>query len=175
MSTVIQSSEPTQEIKAVLLGGFYGTWVSANDAKCATLDNANLRSIGSSLGCGALIALPKSACGVLESARVLTWLAGETAGQCGPCVHGLAAIAGGMTELAMGSASADTVAMLHRWANQIEGRGACSYPDGAVRLLRSALKVFGSDIAGHLEHRPCAAAWAPGFLKIPATNPGAWR
>jgi len=175
MSTLIQSSEPTHELKAVLLGGFYGTWVSASDAKRATLDNGHLRSIGSSLGCGALIALPSSACGVLESARVLTWLAGETAGQCGPCVHGLAAIAGAMTDLALGSASADTVATLHRWANQIEGRGACSYPDGAVRLLRSTLKVFASDIAVHLDHHPCAAAWAPGFLKIPATNPGGWR
>jgi NADH:ubiquinone oxidoreductase subunit F (NADH-binding) len=175
MSTVIQSAEPTHELKAVLLGGFYGTWVGADEARRATLDNAHLRSIGSALGCGALIALPTSACGVLETARVLTWLAGETAGQCGPCVHGLAAIAGAMTELAMGSASADTIATLHRWAGQIEGRGACSYPDGAVRLLRSALKVFDSDIARHLDHRPCVAAWGPGFLNIPATHPGGWR
>jgi len=33
------------------------------------------------------------ACGVAETARVVGWLAGESAGQCGPCVHGVAALA----------------------------------------------------------------------------------
>jgi NADH:ubiquinone oxidoreductase subunit F (NADH-binding) len=132
------------------------------------MDNAALRTIDSALGCGALIALPANGCGVLETARVLNWLAGETAGQCGPCVHGLAAIAGGMKELALGTGSADTLRLLHHWGAQVEGRGACSFPDGAVRLLRSALKVFEFDIARHIGHGPCAAAYSPPTLQIPA-------
>ena len=39
-----------------------------------------------------------------EVARATRWLAGETAGQCGPCVHGLAAIADGVGRLATGRA-----------------------------------------------------------------------
>ena len=122
-----------------------------------------------------MIALPSSACGVLESARVLTWLAGETAGQCGPCVHGLAAVAKGMTDLAHGRASSDMVDKLHRWAGQIEGRGACSFPDGAARLLRSSLRVFSVDVDHHLQHQRCSGAGRPPFLKIPAHSTGEWR
>src|SRR5581483_4530995 len=59
-------------LSAVLVGGYFGF--------C--------------LGCGAVAVLPAGACGLTEAARVLSWLAGETAGQCGPCVHGLAALAG---------------------------------------------------------------------------------
>ena len=35
------------------------------------------------------------------------------------------------------------------------GRGACHHPDGAVRLVRSALAVFGEDVAAHAAGRPC--------------------
>ena len=177
---VIGAAGPTAEIGAVLLGGYYGTWISGSAARTATMDNASLRQIGSGLGCGAVIVLPTSACGLRETARVLTWLAGETAGQCGPCVHGLASLARGMTALANGTATAGDVQQLHHWAGQIEGRGACSFPDGAVRLLRSALRVFRNDVDSHLAQGPCAATRHAPVLPIPgmqtptprrATNP----
>jgi NADH:ubiquinone oxidoreductase subunit F (NADH-binding) len=172
---LLSSSAPTADIGAVLLGGYYGSWIGEADVRRATLDNAHLRTIGSGLGCGAVIALPTSACGLAETARILTWLAGETAGQCGPCVHGLAAIAGGMRELATGRASVQTVGNLHRWADQVEGRGACSFPDGAVRLLRSALRTFNADVARHLNDGPCQASTRPAVLRIPAHRAPAWR
>ena len=175
LERVLTSSEPTDRLRAVLLGGYYGTWITPAQAHRATLDDAHLRSIGSGLGCGAVVALPTSACGLIEAARVLTWLAGETAGQCGPCVHGLAAIARGMTELAHGRATAHTVDDLHRWAGQVEGRGACSFPDGAVRHLRSALRVFDDDVAHHLRHGPCGAVATPPVLKIPSGAAKVWR
>ena len=92
-----------------------------------------------------------------------------------PVLHGLAAIAGGMTELAMGRATPTTVDALHRWARQIEGRGACSFPDGAVRLLRSALRVFSHDVDHHVAHGPCVAAGRTPMFAIPAAKVTAWR
>jgi NADH:ubiquinone oxidoreductase subunit F (NADH-binding) len=175
LHTVLASAEPAEEISAVLLGGYYGTWITAAEARWATMENTYLRTIGSGLGCGAVIALPSSACGLCETARVLTWLAGETAGQCGPCVHGLAAIAGGMSELAAGRADLRTLQDLHRWGEQVEGRGACSFPDGAVRLLRSALRVFNSDVARHVSHGPCSGASRTPVLSIPAAGPAGAR
>ena len=49
-----------------------------------------------------IYALPASACGIVETARVARYLAEETAGQCGPCVYGLAAIADSLDSIAVG-------------------------------------------------------------------------
>jgi hypothetical protein len=61
------------------------------------------------------------------------------------------------------------VAQLRRWADQIEGRGACHHPDGAVNLLRSALSVFAADLDRHERGWPCPGATAAPALRIPAT------
>jgi NADH:ubiquinone oxidoreductase subunit F (NADH-binding) len=161
------SGGATQGVAAVLVGGYYGSWLGAGAAARAPLDNQSLRPLGAAMGCGAVVVLPDGACGVAETARVLAWLAGESAGQCGPCVFGLAAVARAVAELRDGRARPDTVEWLRRWAGQIEGRGACRLPDGAVRLLRSALDVFADDVRWHLHRGPCAAAGRPSALPVP--------
>ncbi|MGA9776615.1 MAG: NADH-ubiquinone oxidoreductase-F iron-sulfur binding region domain-containing protein, partial [Candidatus Dormiibacterota bacterium] len=40
-------------------------------------------------------------------------------------------------------------AQLRRWSDQIEGRGACRHPDGAVNLVRSTMAAFGDEIELH--------------------------
>jgi NADH:ubiquinone oxidoreductase subunit F (NADH-binding) len=68
-----------------------------------------------------------------------------------------AALASATATLARGRAGAsrEAVQQLWRWAGDIEGRGACRHPDGAVRLLRSALTVFADDVDRHAAARPC--------------------
>jgi len=157
-------------IGAILVGGYYGSWLSPTQVATTRLCDADLRPLGASVGCGAIVVLAPETCGLRETARILSWLAGETAGQCGPCVNGLAAIAGAMTDLHDGR---DTVAQLHRWAAQVDGRGACRFPDGAVRLLRSALDVFGADIDRHLHGRGCPLQPGPVAGSEWSANP--WR
>ena len=43
---------------------------------------------GASLGCGAVVVLPDDACPLAGAGRVTRWLAGESAGQCGPACSG---------------------------------------------------------------------------------------
>jgi NADH:ubiquinone oxidoreductase subunit F (NADH-binding) len=74
-------------------------------------------------------------------------LAGESAGQCGPCVHGLDALAE-----AMRSSSTHE---LERLGRLVSGRGACRHPDGVVRFVESALETFGDDFARHASGRGC--------------------
>ena len=162
-----------EPVQAVLVGGYFGTWVAAADLAASPLSRAGLAPFGASPGAGILVGLPASACGLLETARILSWYAGESAGQCGPCVFGLPALAGSTTDLARGSVRPEEVARLQRWASEIEGRGACRHPDGAVRLLRSALSVFAADVNRHLTGRPCAGAHRPA-LNVPAPSKG-WR
>jgi NADH:ubiquinone oxidoreductase subunit F (NADH-binding) len=156
-----------EEIRAVLVGGYAGGWLAGGAIERATLDRAGMDSVGGLVGCAALVALPASACGVREAARVMRWLAGQTAGQCGPCVFGLDSIAEVVEDLWRGTVQGDAVARLVRWAGDTDGRGACRMPDGAVRFLRSALVAFRDDVRLHGRGRPCRAAPRGTTLPIP--------
>jgi NADH:ubiquinone oxidoreductase subunit F (NADH-binding) len=147
---------PVEPLQALLVGGYFGTWVDASAAVGLRLAREDLRSVGCSLGSGVLIALGESACGLHESARVISYLAEQSAGQCGPCVYGLRAIADAVQALASGVAHPSERARLLRWCSEIRGRGACHHPDGAVRFVESALRVFADDVESHRRGR-CSA------------------
>jgi NADH:ubiquinone oxidoreductase subunit F (NADH-binding) len=141
---------------AVLLGGYFGGWASLETLLDLPLDPAVLREAGLAFGCGVIALLPANECGVAATERVMNWMAGESARQCGPCIYGLGAMADALDRLAAGAGSAGDGANLSRWADQVEGRGACHHPDGAVGLLRSGLAVFADEFALH-ERRACSA------------------
>jgi NADH:ubiquinone oxidoreductase subunit F (NADH-binding) len=145
---------PTESLRALLVGGYFGTWVDASQALGLRLAREELRSVGCSLGAGVLIALGEGSCGLHESARVIDYLAHESAGQCGPCVHGLRAIADLVGELADGVAHPRERERVLRWTAEIRGRGACHHPDGAARFIESALSVFGDELVSH-HHGAC--------------------
>src|SRR5207248_704299 len=137
----------TEPLRALLIGGYFGTWVDASRALKLRLAREDLRSVGCSLGSGVLIALGESACGLHESMRVMDYLARQSAGQCGPCTYGLRAIADAVAALADGLAHARERERIERWAEEITGRGACHHPNGATRFIVSALRVFEPEIA----------------------------
>jgi NADH:ubiquinone oxidoreductase subunit F (NADH-binding) len=144
----------------VLLGGYFGAWVPLEEVRDEPLDPVTLRERGLGLGCGILSFARPDTCGVRATAEIMAYMASATAAQCGPCVFGLAAIAQATRRLADGIPTGDELERIGRWAGQVEGRGACHHPDGAVGLLRSALRVFGEDFARHQGRRRCAAARA---------------
>jgi NADH:ubiquinone oxidoreductase subunit F (NADH-binding) len=143
-------------LRALLVGGYFGTWVEASSAMRLRLAREDLRSVGCALGSGVLIALGESECGLHESARVIDYLARQSAQQCGPCAYGLRAIADSVGALASGVAEARERERVLRWVGEVRGRGACHHPDGAVRFVASALSVFASEIESHRRGR-CAA------------------
>jgi len=136
---------------AVLVGGFFGSWIEPTAALRLTLLDSDLAQAGAALGAGAVVVLPAAACGLDQSARVARYLADESAGQCGPCVHGLVAVAGALETLASGLGDSRVDAA--RWLEQIRGRGACRHPDGAVRFVESSLDVFADEVELHLAGR----------------------
>jgi len=152
---VDEASGLTQPVSGFLVGGYFGTWVPADALLRLRLLDADLGLHGASLGTRAIVALPADACAVGEIARVTYYLAGESAGQCGPCVHGLAAIAEGMERVASGRA--DDRDRLARWVDVVRGRGACKHPDGVTRFVASGLDVFADEVGLHLRHGRCGA------------------
>lgn len=142
---------------AVLVGGYFGGWAALGDVRDRSLDPADTGDDRPGLGCGVVSFLGPDTCGVRATAEIMTFMAGQSAAQCGPCVFGLAALAEATRRLAVGAAAEDDLGRLSRWAGQVQGRGACHHPDGAVGLLRSALLVFGDEFARHQAHGRCSA------------------
>lgn len=165
----------TGSLSAVLVGGYHGTWLPA-DRLGVRLANAALREQGASLGTGVLVALPEHACGVVETARVVGYLAAESAHQCGPCRNGLPLIADALTQLAVPGAHGGVRSDVERWMSLVQRRGACHHPDGTVRFLHSALTVFGAELQRH-ERGRCSGSSTRPVLPVPATpsGPDSWR
>jgi NADH:ubiquinone oxidoreductase subunit F (NADH-binding) len=163
---IAQLSRPVEPAQAFLVGGYGGTWVGP-EGFGTPYASMSLRTIGASAGVGIIVVLGAEACGVAESARIARFLADQSAGQCGPCVFGLPAVAEDLAQLARGQASAGLMPRLDRRLGEISGRGACRHPDGAVNLVRSALTVFAADVAAHAQGRPCAHRHKPSALRFP--------
>jgi NADH:ubiquinone oxidoreductase subunit F (NADH-binding) len=161
----------TGDVQAFLVGGYFGAWIGASAAATARLADADLARHGAALGARAVVALPASSCGVAETARVARYLASESAGQCGPCVHGLAAVADGLEQVVRRDRKADT-GLVERRLAAIVGRGACGHPDGAVRLVASAYRVFEGEFERHLGGRRCTGTTSA-VLPIPSVGAAA--
>jgi NADH:ubiquinone oxidoreductase subunit F (NADH-binding) len=161
------------DVQALLVGGYFGAWVPAATVRDANLTAESLGVHGATLGCGALVALARTSCGLTESARVARWLADQNAGQCGPCVFGLDSIARAMAALAKGDRTGNSEMQLHRWLAMVKGRGACKHPDGTARFVESSLRVFADEIDRHRRHGPCHESRHAPLLPTPRT--GGWR
>src|SRR5205823_3120321 len=76
LSAVIRAAGGSlSRASAVLVGGYFGAWLSPEQARGIRLCDADLRPLGAGLGCGAIVVLPTDACGLKETARLLPRLA----------------------------------------------------------------------------------------------------
>jgi len=153
------------DVRSVLLGGYFGGWADADEQWGLPLDALSMRARGLALGCGIVHFLPAQTCGVGATARLITFLASQSARQCGPCVFGLSAIASATRRLAANSPQPGDLERIVRWSGQLSGRGACHHPDGAAVLMKSALQVFADDFAAH-QHRRCLTISEPARVAV---------
>lgn len=154
---------PVADVEAVLLGGYFGRWLTAPAALDVPLSHAGARAAGTVLGAGVVMALTERECGLRATAHAVRYLAGESAGQCGPCTNGLPAIATALERVVGGFADRGVLEHLRRWCGLVEGRGLCSLPDGLSSLVASAITAFAADLETHLGQgcgRPAGAALA---------------
>jgi NADH:ubiquinone oxidoreductase subunit F (NADH-binding) len=152
---------------AVLLGGYYGGWRTAE----------SLRAAGASFGAGIIAVIDESTCGLAETARILRYFANESAQQCGPCLNGLPAIASAFESLTHGrdrKSANQTINRLQRWIGLVSKRGGCAMPDGAALLARSALETFATEIDAHVRRGPCQATGTALLPVTSAPGPNGW-
>ena len=166
LGDILERAGVNSALSGVLLGGYGGAWLDPSRLE-TPYTPADLTAAGATLGVGIVIALATTSCGICETARIARYMAGQSAGQCGPCVFGLPALALDLEQLAVGSAEVDLVERIWARADVIEGRGACRHPDGVVRLVRSALGVFADDVLRHAQGLPCPGSAARSVLWFP--------
>jgi NADH:ubiquinone oxidoreductase subunit F (NADH-binding) len=147
-------------LRAVLLGGYHGSWIPSAMLTDARLSRAGLAHLGASPGAGIIDVLPADQCGLARTAEILGYLAGQSARQCGPCLNGLPQLARLFDDLAYCRVDERLLEEVSRMIDVIDGRGSCRHPDGTARLARSALDTFASDIEHH-RHGRCEGALAP--------------
>ncbi|MEU4602977.1 NADH-ubiquinone oxidoreductase-F iron-sulfur binding region domain-containing protein [Kribbella sp. NPDC023972] len=143
----------------VLLGGYHGRWLPHSGG--VVLKRPDVSA-------GIILALGTDTCPLGEVHRVAQWLASQSAGQCGPCVFGLAALVDDFDRLVKGDPAGWHDAERH--IGLVPGRGACAHPDGSVRFLASALEAFGEDVRLHLADGGCGRQ-VRGVLPVPG---GSW-
>jgi NADH:ubiquinone oxidoreductase subunit F (NADH-binding) len=167
LSELLDVVELTDRVAAVLVGGYFGTWLPADAVPEVGLSDEQLRRHGATLDAGVIVVLGAEACPVAEATRIADWFAAESAGQCGPCVNGLGAIADTIHQLATGTASRSAWSDLDRWARDMHRRGACQHPDGAVRFITSALRVFEPELRDHARRGLCERCASAPVLPAP--------
>lgn len=148
------------QVRAVLLGGYHGAWVPGALAAHAFLSRESLAPLGSTPGAGVVHVLGTGWCGLQASADIASYLAQQSARQCGPCLNGLPALAEILTQLAYRRPRTETVREVTRLVALVDGRGSCKHPDGTARFIRSTLHTFARDVELHLGGR-CEADGLP--------------
>ncbi len=168
LSSLIEAAGgTTSRVRAALFGGYAGTWINGGALSELALSNPHLAPFGATLGAGVVLLLAEHACPVAESARVTRWLAAQSAGQCGPCVHGLDALAETFERVCAGMAPKHADARVEQLAHLVSRRGACAHPDGTARFAMSALDVFADEFADHARHGACEACAHPSQMPLP--------
>jgi NADH:ubiquinone oxidoreductase subunit F (NADH-binding) len=165
------SPEDARQYRGALLGGYGGGWVTMSALLDLVLTEEAARRAHSSLGAGIIALLPRSVCPLAEAARVVRYMEHQGAGQCGPCVNGLAGLADTIAALAFQPAAVrGGVKSILDLCQLVDGRGACRHPDGVTRFVRSALDVFADEVTAHLRGGPCPLVHAPGVLPCPPSD-----
>jgi NADH:ubiquinone oxidoreductase subunit F (NADH-binding) len=164
---------PLAPARGYLTGGYGGAWVAADDFDAVAWDPESVREAGGVIGASVLWAMDEQACPLEELARVSAWMAGESAGQCGPCMFGLPALSDDVRSLALRHVDEAGMKQLDDRLRLVTGRGGCKHPDGTARFVATGMAAFADEVALHLDGRCCVAGRRPDHavgLPVPPTR-----
>jgi NADH:ubiquinone oxidoreductase subunit F (NADH-binding) len=164
---------PSEQPQAILAGGYFGGWLPYSQALGVPLSGPGLRAAGAAFGPGVIVLLPESACGLAETAWVADFLASQSAGQCGPCVNGLPALADALKDLAFGRPDGRTYNWVQQLLTLVARRGACHLPDGTAGFTGTALRTFAAELREHSVSGPCSRVRRRPMLPAPGHTWGA--
>ncbi len=166
----------TGDVQGFLTGGYGGAWTRADELLTANWSPESVQHAGGVIGASILYALPADTCALTELLNIANWMAGESAGQCGPCRFGLPSVADDIAVIEAGKATPEDLHRLEHRLSLVVGRGGCKHPDGTARFVSTGLHVFNEEVAHHL-HGRCSgqrrsAMPTPNRRQAPVSAPG---
>ena len=144
LALILDKAEMTRPL---LLGGYHGTWLRPEQLRGLALSRNDIAAAGATLGAGVILPLAEGWCPLVRTAALVDYLAGQSAGRCGPCLNGLPAMAHALGALVHGGGPLQRVEEL---CGLVVRRGACAHPDGTARLVTSMLQRFPEEVDSHL-------------------------
>ncbi|HEY3337756.1 MAG TPA: NADH-ubiquinone oxidoreductase-F iron-sulfur binding region domain-containing protein [Propionicimonas sp.] len=139
------------DARHVGVGGLGGVLLTAAQARTTIWDSPGMKSHGGALGPGIVTVWNPAECPIEIAAGLISYGAGESAGQCGPCMFGLPALAADWADLARNPTGSGRDRLALRLGH-LERRGACAHPDGVARFATSALRTLAPEFAAHANH-----------------------
>jgi NADH:ubiquinone oxidoreductase subunit F (NADH-binding) len=133
----------------LVVGGLGGVLAPVSVARELAWSTADLSRVGGSVGPGVIDVLDPLRCPVEVVASYLAFAAGETAGQCGPCMFGLPALSTAWGDLLVNRPTPSRLDAVRAHAGLLPNRGACRFPDGVARFTASALRTLAPHLAAH--------------------------
>lgn len=112
----------------------------------AMMDFDSLKDLGSGLGTAAVIVMDKSTDIVAAIARLSTFYAHESCGQCTPCREGTTWMANIMKRFKDGQGRKREIDMLWELSKQIEGHTICALGDAAAWPVQGLIRNFRPEI-----------------------------
>ena len=144
-----------KKIKAVIPGGSSAPVVRGEVMMDTDLDYDSIAKAGSMLGSGAVIVMDETRCMVKSLLRLSYFYYEESCGQCTPCREGTGWLYRMVHRIEHGQGRADDVDMLHRIADNIQGRTICALGDAAAMPVRGMITNFKDEFIYHIEHKRC--------------------
>jgi NADH:ubiquinone oxidoreductase subunit F (NADH-binding) len=137
---------PAEMSQPLLLGGYHGTWLKPARLQGLTVSRTGIQAAGATLGAGVMLPLAEGWCPLVRTEALVDYLAGQSAGRCGPCRNGLPALAEALRDLVH---RGGPVGRVEELCGLVVRRGACAHPDGTARLVASVLACFPEEVDSH--------------------------
>ena len=137
---------PAEMGQPLLLGGYHGTWLKPAQLRGLNVSRTGIAAAGATLGAGVMLPLAEGWCPLVRTEAVVDYLAGQSAGRCGPCFNGLPALAEALRDVVH---RGGPVGRVEELCGLVVRRGACAHPDGTARLVASMLTRFPEEVDSH--------------------------
>jgi NADH:ubiquinone oxidoreductase subunit F (NADH-binding) len=137
----------------LVIGGLGGVVAPMGAARGLAWSSADLARVGGSVGPGIIDVLDPHRCPVATVDSYLQFAAGESAGQCGPCMFGVPALAAAWRDLLVHRPTPARTDAVRAHAGLLPDRGACRFPDGVARFAASALQALDPHLRAHRDGR----------------------